>query len=142
MSLSPSVAEGFGATFKPKQKYIPDDTPALRSIITIKAKPDQIRIHADEYAPGKIKLSFKDSSDLHYQYLSITDRGFHDFAQKHQNNSELEKVQKHISDQEEIYLRIGLSRSHKAPDGRIGYWLQVNGLYSFPDYPKEIRQYL
>lgn len=142
MSISPSVAEGFGVTFKPKQKHIPNDTPALRSIITIKAKPDQIRIHEDEYASGKIKLSFKDSNGLHYQYLSITDRGFHDFAQKHQNNSELDKVQEHISDQEEIYLRIGLSRSHKVSDGRIGCWLQVNGIYSFPDYPKEIRQYL
>jgi hypothetical protein len=34
MSLSPSVAEGFGVTFEQKQKHIPDDTPALKSTRT------------------------------------------------------------------------------------------------------------
>jgi len=142
MTLDSSVSEGFGVTFDHNQKHIPDEKPAQKSIITIKAHPNQIHIHEDQYKAGKIKLRFQDSSGHHFQYLSITDRGFYDFAEKHQHDSELAKVQRLISSQDEIYLRIGLSRSFEVPDGRKGCWLQVNGIYSFPDYPKEIRQYL
>jgi len=142
MTLSTSISEGFGVSFEEKQKYIPDETPAEKSILTIKVQPNQVRIHEDQYSPGKIKLSFSDSSGHYFQYLSITDRGFYDFAQKHQNDSELAKVQRLIANQEEIYLRIGLSRSYVAPNGRKGCWLQVNGIYSFPEYPKDIRQYV
>lgn len=142
MTLSPSISEGFGVSFVERQKHIPDETPALKSILTIKVQPNQIRIHEDRFSPGKIKLSFQDSSGQQFQYLSITDRGFFDFAEKHQKDSELAKVQRLISSQEEVYLRVGLSRSFEAADGRKGCWLQVNGIYSFPEYPKEIRQYV
>lgn len=141
MTLSPSVSEGFGVSFDEKQKHIPEETPAEKSILTIKVQPSQVRILEDQFSSGKIKLSFWDSSGRHFQYLPITDRGFYDFAERHQNDAELSKVQRLISGQAEIYLRIGLSRSYEAPDGRKGCWLQVNGIYSFPDYPKEIRQY-
>lgn len=140
-TLSPSIAEGFGVPFEANQKHIPDDTPAQSSILTIKVNPNEITIHEDQYNPGKIKLSFRDASGHQFRYLSITDRGFYDFAQQHQNDSELEKVQRLLQSQEEIFLRIGLSRSFKAKDGREGCWVQVNGIYSFPDYPREIRQY-
>jgi len=142
MTLSPSVSDGLGVSFVEKQKHIPDETPAQKSILTVKTHPNQIRIHEDQFSPGKIKLSFQDSSGHHFPYLSITDRGFYDFAEKHQNDSELSKVQRLLASQEEIYLRIGLSRSFKSDDGRRGCWLQVNGIYSFPYYPKEIRQYV
>lgn len=140
-TLSSSISEGFGVSFDDNQKHIPKDTPARSSILTIKVAPNAITIHEDQYKPGKIKLTFRDASGHQFRYLSITDRGFYDFAQQHQNDSELQKVQRLLQCQEEIYLRIGLSRSFKAQDGREGCWVQVNGIYSFPDYPKEIRQY-
>lgn len=140
-TLSPSISEGFGVSFEANQKHIPDDTPAGSSILTIKVNPSAITIHEDQYNRGKIKLSFQDASGHQFRYLSITDRGFYDFAQQHQNDSELEKVQGLLQSQEEIFLRIGLSRSFKANDGREGCWIQVNGIYSFPEYPKKIRQY-
>jgi hypothetical protein len=141
MTLSPNVSEGFGVSLDQKQKHIPDETPALKSILTIKAQPNQIQIHEDQYKPGKIKLSFQDSSGHHFPYLSITDRGFYDFAEKHQNDSQLINVQRLLASQDEIYLRVGLGRSFEVDDGRKGCWLQVNGIYSFPNYRKEIRQY-
>jgi len=100
-----------------------------------------VSILEDQFKPGKIKLSFTDASGRNFRYLAITDRGFFDFAEKHQQDSEMDKLRRFLRDQDEIYLRIGLSRSFAAQDGRKGCWLQVNGLYSFPDYPKEIRQH-
>jgi len=141
-TLSPGASAGFGVQFENGQKFIPHDTPpATCSIITLKIEPAKLAIFEDRYKPGKIKLSFTDSDGHRLQYLSITDRGFYDFAMTHQHDSELGKVQKLIHKQEEIYIRLGLSRCFEAPDGRKGYWLQINGLYSFPDYLKELRHY-
>lgn len=141
-SLSDDISSGFEVNFAENQKYIPLDQKPDRSIITVAIDPSLIRIHEDQFKPGKIKLTFTDQSDHKYSYLSITDRGFFDYAIKHQNDGKLRDVQDFLSSQDEIYLRIGLSRSFTAPNGQTGYWLQVNGIYTFPDYHKEIRSYL
>lgn len=47
----------------------------------------------------------------------------------------------HVQSQQELYLRIGLSRPFQAPNGKNGYWLQVNGIYTFPEYMDYIRCY-
>lgn len=140
-SLSDSVSEGFGADFAAGQKHIPHDQQANCSIITIKISPNQLSIHEDQYKPGKIKASFTDSSGHKYKYLPITDRGFHDYAKAHQNDGKLYEVTNLIGKQEEVYLRVGLSRVFQVPDGRNGYWLQVNGIYTFPHFHEEIRTY-
>lgn len=140
-SLSDSVSEGFGANFAAGQKHIPHDQQANCSIITIKISPNQLSIHEDQYKPGKIKASFTDSSGHKYNYLSITDRGFHDYAKAHQNDGKLYEVTNLIGKQEEVYLRVGLSRVFQVSDGRNGYWLQVNGIYTFPHFHEEIRTY-
>lgn len=139
-SLSASVADGFGIHFDEGQKHIPKEQDANCSIITVKILPRQLQIHEDQYKPGKIKASFTDSDGHLYRYLSITDRGFHDFAKKHQNDCELYKVERFIATQEEIYLRIGVGRQWKVRE-RDGYWLQVNGIYTFPNLYEEIRTY-
>ncbi|MDE0410821.1 MAG: hypothetical protein OXI37_01185, partial [Gammaproteobacteria bacterium] len=73
---------------------------------------------------------------------SITDLGFHSYAENHhQEAGDYEDLNQLLHSQEEIYLRIGLSRYFQAPDGRAGYWIQVNGIYSFPDYFEIVRQY-
>ncbi len=91
-TLSPDVSEGFGVVLENNQKHIPNDSFAQRSILTIAVDPRQITIHEDQYKPGKIKLSFQDGSGHSFRYLPITDRGFYDFAEKHQHDSELQKV--------------------------------------------------
>ncbi|NOX65681.1 MAG: hypothetical protein GXO85_07750 [Chlorobi bacterium] len=73
---------------------------------------------------SKTKASYTDMSGCDYRYLSITDRGFHDYAKKHQDDGRLQDVQNFISSQDEIYLRIGVSRQWKVSN-RDGYWLQV-----------------
>lgn len=139
-SLSPSVSSGFGVNFDDNQKHIPLGTKANCSIITIKVLPYQIRIHEDQFKPGKIKCSFTDNTGAQFKYLSITDRGFFDYAQAHQNDDRLPELQNFLQSQDEIYLRVGLGRAYQVGE-RNGYWLQVNGIYTFPSFHQEIRSY-
>ena len=139
-TLSDSVASGFGVPFGEGQKHIPAGQQAACSIITIRILPRTLTIHEDAYKPGRIKVSFTDNMGHSYRYLPITDRGFYDYAKKHQDDGQLDKVQSFILSQEEVYLRIGVSRQYQSGD-RNGYWLQVNGIYTFPSFYKEIRKY-
>ena len=139
-TLSPSVSSGFGVQFEAGQKHIPVGQQAVCSIITIQVSPSELRIHEDQFKPGKIKATLTDNSGHSYRYLSITDRGFFDYAQKHQNDGKLFELQRFLRSQEEIYLRIGVSRQFQTGD-RDGYWLQVNGIYTFPNFLEEIRSY-
>lgn len=141
ISLSTSVGAGFGVQFVAGQKHIPAQTIAKCSIITICVDPQRLRIHEDDYKPGKIKASFVDGDGLSFSYLSITDLGFHDYAKRHQRDGRLHEIQDFIREQDEVYLRVGLSRRFQPPGGKDGYWLQVNGIYTFPDYFAEVRSY-
>lgn len=140
MTVFPSVSCGFGIDFLSNQKHIPVGTQANRSIITIKISPDSIDIHEDQYKPGKIKASFTDGIGFSLRYLSITDRGFFDYASKHQQDGEIDRVNEYLQSQDELYLRVGVGRQWKIGE-RDGYWLQVNGIYTFPDYLEEVRSY-
>ena len=136
-----SIRDGFEIELGQSQKHIPIGHQVLRSIITIQVDPNKVEVVEDAYKPGKIKLNFSDHSGHGYRYIGITDLGFHDFAEKHQKANDLHKLNSFIKSQSEIYLRIGLSR--RWSNGRTeGYWIQVNGLYTFPEYLPEIRSYL
>ena len=139
-SLSATVSLGFGIEFAIGQKHIPIQMNANCSIITIKVDPYRIQIHEDQYKPGKVKCSFTDQSGHQFRYLSITDRGFYDYAQRHQDDGILSELQSFLQFQDDIYLRIGLSRAFQISE-RNGYWLQVNGIYTFPEFHQEIRSY-
>jgi len=139
-TLSDSVASGFGVKFDTRQKYIPAGVSAICSIITIKILPLALDIYEDRYKPGKIKASFTDGAGQSFRYLSITDRGFFDYAKKHQVDGKLQDLRDFLLTQEEIYLRVGVSRIWQV-NHRNGYWLQVNGIYTFPDFFEEIRTY-
>lgn len=140
-SLSPSVSNGFNYVFGNGQKYIPVDYNVDCSIITIAVNPSLINIHEDQFKQGKIKLSFTDKSGHRFKYLPINDRGFYDYAMNHQNDGALELVQNFISRQNEVYLRVGLGRAFQINEHN-DYWLQVNGIYTFPEFNQEIRSYM
>lgn len=40
-----------------------------------------------------------------------------------------------------MFLRIGLITKFDHEDGRTGYWIQVNGIYTFPEFMTAIRTY-
>lgn len=140
-SCFPSVEEGFEIKLPKDQKYLPVGHPVQRSIITIAVAPRNVKIIEDKYKAGKIKLHFKDGSGRSFGFIGVTDLGFHDYALQHHAANDLRAVNELLQAQKEVFLRIGLSREFTSPDGRAGYWLQANGIYTFPHYHEGIRSY-
>lgn len=136
-----SVEEGFEISLQLNQKYIPWEHSISRSIVTIAVSPANTEIVEDDFTPGKIRLNFVDQSGRRYQYISITDLGFYNHAIKHHEMKDLLTLNRWMHTQNEILLRLGLSRRFQSQDGRDGYWLQTNGIYTFPDYHQDIRSY-
>ncbi len=141
-SCFPSVEEGFCCELEYKQKYIPQHPSLCRSIITIRVRSCDILVVQDGFDEKKIRVHFTDGIGKEFSFVSITDLGFHNYAENnyHQANSYLD-INKFFKNQDEIFLRIGLSRNHAAKDGREGYWIQVNGIYTFPNFKTDIRSY-
>lgn len=138
-SLSQSVCEGFGVQLEFKQKHIPIENALSRSIITIGILPRNVELVEDGFRPGKIRLSFVDNDGMSYKYWPITDLGFYKYLREHMD--ELHTINRFIHNQRFVYLRVGLTREYAAKDGRNGYWLQINGIYTFPEYHEGIRLY-
>ena len=142
-TLRPSVKHGFDGKVPDNSKVIPTADPPDRSIITLKADPKQIKIVRDKYDKEKIKFHFDDNDGTHYSFLPITDLGFYNLAiarQSEPNYTDL--LNSFIWSQKQIYLRIGLSREYThEKDGRSGYWIQVNGIYTFPEFMTAVRTY-
>lgn len=140
-TISASIATGFNYPFFEGGKVIPYTNSPRQSIITLKVHSSQIRIVKDSYNPGKIKLNFQDNDDKKYTYLPITDLGFYNYAMQHYNDEDFpNRINSFLDMQEELYLRVGLSGRY-ANSGRDGYWLQINGIYTFPNFDTEIRSY-
>ena len=123
------------------EKVIPAGHEVQRSIITLKIAPHNIEIVEDSYKPGSIKLHFTDSSGRRHRFLSITDLGFYDYAHRHRESGALAALNIEIARQDEVFLRIGLSRSYRNPQGKEGFWMQANGIYTFPTVLRYIRSY-
>ncbi|MYG28500.1 MAG: hypothetical protein F4213_21205 [Boseongicola sp. SB0677_bin_26] len=134
---SASIADGFGIRFAVGQKHIPAGQTAACSIVTIRVEPDSIGICEDQFTPGKARAQIVDQSGQSFNFLSITDLGFFDYARNHIGDGQIEKAQEFISAQREVHMRVGVGRRYQFGN-RDGYWLQVNGIYTFPDSLREI----
>jgi len=140
-SCFPSLEEGFEISLPHGEKAIPKDHQVKRSIITLRVSPSDVSIVENTFNPGSIKLNFRDQSGRGYRYFPITDLGFHDYALKHRDQDKLVSLNRWISTQAEVYLRIGLSRNFKNAQGKEGFWLQGNGIYTFPHAAEGVRGY-
>lgn len=141
-TLYDSMSEGFGVEITRGEKCIPVKTPPERSLITIKVNPNTFNVVQNQFDTSQLKAHFSDGNGVEMSFVSVTDLGFFEYAQQHKDNPvEFSKINRFIHSQEELYLRLGLSRAFEANDGRHGYWIQLNGLYTFPNYLKYIRQY-
>ena len=133
-SFHSSIAEGFEVEIEEGQKHIKHDTAPSRSLLTIRVNPRTIQIMQSQFDPEKIQISFCDLSNRWFNYLSITDLVlFQHLRSCQDNDKEIQSVKQAIQSSKEVYLRIGLSRIFESSDGRKGYWIQVNGVYPFPD---------
>jgi len=141
-SCSRNIEQGFNVSLEDFQKYIPRELKPAKSIITISVNPRQIEIVQDGYDKSKIKIHFSDSNSKSYRYLAITDYGFYFYAKNHyQTSCSYDEINSVIQSQEEVFLRIGLGRLYRNPAGKEGFWIQVNGIYSFPNYFQDVRKY-
>jgi hypothetical protein len=138
--LHDSVEDGFEIKLKDGQKHVPVGHQVMRSIITLSVDRDSMEIVEDHYSPSKTKIHFRDGSGREFRYLPITDLGFHRYADTHRAVRDLVRLNTSINNQPDVYLRLGLSRAWH--NGAInGYWMQVNGVYTFPDFFEGIRSY-
>ena len=137
-----SLSEGFDTDFEDRQKHIPAESAPPRSLITIRVEPFRLQVVQDQYDPKKVKAHITDRSGQQFSFLSITDLGLHIYAENHYKEAgNYTAVNNLLHAQQEVFVRVGLSRYHIAPNGKAGYWLQVNGIYSFPNYFETARRY-
>jgi len=141
-SCTQSIEEGFDVSLPRFQKYISPESNVTKSIITISVNPSRIKIVQDGFDQTKIKINFSDNSLKEYRFLAITDYGFYHYAKHNfQKTSSYNEINTVLQQQEEVFLRIGLGRLHTNQERKTGFWIQVNGIYSFPDYFRGVRKY-
>jgi hypothetical protein len=136
-----SLEAGFGVTVAMGEKFIPLTSPPACSIITLQVSAQSVKIVEDSYKPGKIRLHFTDGTGKQFRFFPIADLGFHDYAQRHRESGALDELNTAIASQETVFLRIGLGRAYTNPQGKGGYWMQANGIYTFPAKLSYIRSY-
>ncbi len=142
LTCYPTMKEGFGTEIQNRQKCIPLERAAVRSLITIKVTPRNFSVSRCKFDTSKLKAHISDAAGTELTFVGVTDRGFYDFAQKNPDDpNKVAEINHFIHSQDELYLRLGLSRTYEAPDGRIGYWIQLNGIYTFPNHLEYIRCY-
>ena len=137
----PCVAEIFGAELQKNRKIEPGS--GERSLGTIKAF-QIIRFYCgpdtrkdEEFA---CRLDFADGDDTPFFKIPITDLAVNcyvDFLLKREGLDYDGVAQKLTAAlrRKEAYLRLGLTRPYEMKTGRESWcYLQVNGIYTFPDY--------
>jgi hypothetical protein len=134
------VSTGFDIELPDGDRGIPVNHIINHSIITIQVAPTTVWVD-EGYNEGTLKLRFEDASGRIYHRFPITDLGFHEFAQDRNNAGKLMELNDWIHGQDEVYLRIGLSGVFQPPGKKSAYWMQANGIYTFPDAPPGIRKH-
>jgi hypothetical protein len=139
-SASSSIKNGFGCNTKPNDKVL--TIPPAKSIMTLQITPKNFHVVHDQYDKEKIKAHLVDSDGLSLQYLPITDLGFYDNVGRTATRKiSADEITEFIHAQDVLMIRLGLSRKFSSKDGRDGYWMQVNGIYTFPEYDRLVRSY-
>ncbi|WP_029147363.1 hypothetical protein [Methylophilus sp. 5] len=138
-----SVIQGFGVPLaSPKHIDVSQAKSIKSSIITVKVPVAHLEIVRNTFEDRKIQIHFTDYAGQDFRYLAITDFGFFNYIieKSRDINASVAEVNHFIQQQSDVYLRVGLSRAFQQGD-RMGFWLQVNGIYTFPHYLQEIRSY-
>jgi Dual OB-containing domain len=139
-SSNTSIREGLGckdATLTKVLKYAP-----ARSIMTLRVAPENFEVVHDMHDTEKIKAHLIDGDEVSLRFLPITDLGFYDnIGRTATRKVSAGDITKFIRAQDALFIRLGLSRKYASEDGRNGFWIQVNGIYTFPAYDHVVRSY-
>ena len=138
---SQSVEEGFSVKITEGEKHFPVDSPPPScSIITLSINPSKIRVHRNTFSAKKLQAWFFDLKGKKFSKISVTDLGLRIYFEKYGDDG-IRTINGFLKGQEQIFIRLGLGQKWKSPDGREGYWMQLNGIYTFPQFLKEARSY-
>lgn len=136
-----TIEEGFGIRMPGADKCIDPGLQPQRSLMTLRVNPNSVSLVSDQYNQVNVKAHFTDGSGKQFRFLTVTDLGVNDLVGRIGNERVCAESQQILRQQPDVFIRLGLSRYYQAPDGRAGYWLQVNGLYSFPEFYRATREY-
>lgn len=138
-----TIQTGFGS--QPENRLYGLVKPPALSIITLKlTSPSmQFKLTVDTgFNAVKFKAHITDGSGYRLSYLPVTDLGFSDhLVNIRKDDPTLAGLNAFLQSQTTLYVRIGLTRKFSATPDRDGYWVQVNGIYSFPNYRQDLRIY-
>jgi len=136
-SSNTSIKDGLG-TAQPIDKVLTQ--PPARSIMTLRILPTAFHVVLDNY--NKIKAHLVDGDGVALRYLSISDLGFFlNVGCSDTRKVSPDEITKFIHAQDVLLIRLGLSQKHTDQHGRTGYWMQINGIYTFPEYDHIVRAY-
>jgi len=108
----------------------------------LKLQPKDLHIAHDQYDINKIKARLTDADGLTMSFIPIKDLGFCDnVGQEATRKKTAQEMTEYLHTQDMLYVRLGVGRKFKSKDGRDGFWMQVNGIYSFPNYEHILRAY-
>lgn len=130
------VDEAFGAPLVHFSSHFVRAGSGTCSLVTIQTRGEvQVQLLEKEGKP-KWRLVFCDVANHEYN-LPITDLTWIYFAAVQQRYGgadvpALERRLNRILQKEEVFVRLGLAREY--PRGSHQCWLQVNAIYTFPDY--------
>jgi len=135
--LDESVVSIFGAEIHHGPGYFIKEGEGNRSLGTIKVKRIASVFHNDNFGKWNYRISFTDGAGDFYQ-LGVTDLTFRyyvdDLRERFEMDSHaIEQMLTGRLQKNAVYLRIGLARP-TWPKHPHCCFLQVNGVYSFPDY--------
>lgn len=136
-SCAPSVAEGFGVDLASCKRCIPVEKAPRSSIITVAIPLGSCFFHRDE-GSGKIRFTFFDGAGEHYPNMPLADLKLRELLETAPDSRAIDRLNSFLQRQETVYLRLGIGRLFQS-DERKGYWLQVNGVYTFPDWIRGTR---
>ena len=143
MTAHTSIQAAFGAL--PTDKCFARQHAPAFSIATLRldSPATQFRLVVDDkFGTPKFKAHVTDASGYQLSWLPVTDLGFSDhIAKVRSDDPNLLNLNLFLRSQSRLYLRIGLSRPYAPTPGRDGYWVQLNGIYSFPNFRRDLRIY-
>lgn len=88
----------------------------------------------------RYRLCFTDQTGHQYDNVTVSDLAFRAFCDAELNRyssplSASQQITELLQSVNRLYLRLGLARPWLNPNtGKVGCWMQVTGIYSFPDY--------
>lgn len=133
---SPRVDGAFGAPLVHIGGHFVRAGSGARSLVTIQTRIAPQVLLLEKEGKAKWRLVFRDAA-YHEYNLPITDLTWLYFAavQRRYGGTDalaLERRLNRLLQKDEVFVRLGLTREY--PQGSHQCWLQVNGIYTFPDY--------